>query len=107
MSDQHDNNEGASALAWFITGAVIGATVAVLYTPRTGKETRKLLSERTQASREALQGSSKELVDAGKEMFQRGRKLIEDASDLFERGRKLVDDAADLFERGRKLVKGS
>jgi len=25
---------------------------------------------------------------------------------MFERGRKLVDDAADLFERGRKLVKG-
>ena len=83
-------NEGSSALAWFITGAVIGATVAVLYTPRTGKETRRLLSERTQQSREALQGSSKDLVDAGKDMFQRGRKLIEDASDLFERGRKLA-----------------
>jgi gas vesicle protein len=91
MADDKDNqNEGSSALAWFITGAVIGATVAVLYTPRSGSETRRILSERTQQSREALQGGSKELVDAGKEMFQRGRRLIEDASDLFERGRKLA-----------------
>ena len=92
MSDQTQDkqNDGSSALAWFITGAVIGATVAVLYTPRSGKETRKILTERTQQSREALQNSSKDLVDAGKDMFLRGRKLMEDASDLFERGRKLA-----------------
>jgi len=91
MGDTRDSeNDGSSALAWFITGAVIGATVAVLYTPRSGKETRRLLSERTQQSRDALQNGSKDLVDAGKDMFQRGRKLIEDASDLFERGRKLA-----------------
>jgi hypothetical protein len=25
---------------------------------------------------------------------------------MFERGRKLVEDAADLFDRGRKLMRG-
>jgi hypothetical protein len=25
---------------------------------------------------------------------------------MFDRGRKLVEDAADLFDRGRKLVRG-
>jgi hypothetical protein len=25
---------------------------------------------------------------------------------VFERGRKLVEDAAELFDRGRKLVRG-
>jgi gas vesicle protein len=89
MADEQEN-EGTSALAWFITGAVIGATIAVLYAPRSGKDTRRLLTERTQQSREALSGTSKDLIDAGKDMFERGRKLIDDASDLFERGRKLV-----------------
>ena len=88
MADQEDN--GSSALAWFITGVVIGATVAVLYTPRSGRDTRRLLTERTQQSREAISGTGKDLMDAGKDMFERGRKLIDDASDLFERGRKLV-----------------
>jgi gas vesicle protein len=88
MSNQ--DNEGASSVAWFITGAVIGATVAVLYTPRSGRDTRRILTERTQQSRDVLSGTGKDLVDAGKDMFERGRKLMDDASDLFERGRKLV-----------------
>ena len=88
MADQDDN--GSSALAWFITGLVIGATVAVLYTPRSGKDTRRLLTERTQQSREAISGTGKDLMDAGKDMFERGKKLMDDASDLFDRGRKLV-----------------
>ena len=90
MADETQDNEGSSALAWFITGAVIGATVAVLYAPRSGRDTRRLLTERTQQSRDALTGTGKDLIDAGKDMFERGRKLIDDASDLFERGRKLV-----------------
>ena len=90
MADQTQENESTSALAWFITGAVLGATIAVLYTPRSGKDTRRLLTERTQQSRDALTGTGKDLMDAGKDMFERGRKLIDDASDLFERGRKLV-----------------
>jgi len=32
--------------------------------------------------------------------------IVEASKDMFDRGRQLVDDAADLFERGRKLVKG-
>jgi len=92
MADETEDTQdnGSSTLAWFITGAVIGATVAVLYTPRTGKETRRYISKRTQQGREVLTETSKDLMDAGKDMFERGRKLIEDASDLFERGRKLV-----------------
>jgi hypothetical protein len=45
-----------------------------------------------QQSKDAVTESSNNIVEASK--------------DMFERGRQLVDDAADLFERGRKLVKG-
>jgi gas vesicle protein len=89
---EHDqlHDERTSRLAWFLTGAIIGATAAMLYTPRRGKDTRRILSEKAQESREAVADSTRELVDAGREMFERGRKLVEDAADLFERGRKLV-----------------
>jgi gas vesicle protein len=73
-----------------LTGAIIGATAAVLYAPKSGKETRQLISDKTQQGREAVSDTSKDIVDASKEMFERGRKLVEDAADLFERGRKLV-----------------
>ena len=83
-------DEGSSRIAWFLTGAIIGATVAILYAPRSGKDTRQFLSDKTQQGKEAVSQTSRDVADAGKEMFERGRKLVEDAADLFERGRKLV-----------------
>jgi gas vesicle protein len=82
--------EGSNTLAWFLTGAVIGATVALLYAPRSGKDTRQFLTDKTQQGKEAVAESSKDILDAGRDMFERGRKLVEDAADLFERGRRLV-----------------
>ena len=82
--------EGTSTLAWFLTGVVIGAAVAVLIAPKSGKDTRHFISERTQKSKDAVTETSKDMVEASKEMFDRGRKLVEDAADLFDRGRKLV-----------------
>jgi gas vesicle protein len=82
--------EGTSRLAWFLTGVVIGATAAVLYTPKSGKDTRQFISEKTQQGKDAVTETGKDVVEASKEMFDRGRKLVEDAADLFDRGRKLV-----------------
>jgi gas vesicle protein len=96
MSDTlRDETEDAqeqwtSRLAWFLTGAFIGVTAAVLYAPKSGRDTRRFITDKTQQGREAVADTSKELVDAGKEMFERGRQLVEDAAELFERGRKLV-----------------
>ncbi len=85
-----DKDEITSKLAWFLTGAIIGATVALLYAPKSGKDTRRFLSDTTQRGREAVSETGKDIVEAGREMFERGRQLVEDAADLFERGRKLV-----------------
>src|SRR5690242_8204660 len=82
--------ESSSSIAWFLTGAIIGATAALLYAPKSGKETREFLSEKTQQGRETVTGNTKEILDAGRDMFDRGRRLVEDAADLFERGRRLM-----------------
>ena len=85
-------SQATSNLAWFLTGAFIGASAAILYAPQSGKETRKFINEKTQLGKEAVENAGQDIAAVSK--------------DMFERGRKLVDDAADLFERGRKLVKG-
>jgi gas vesicle protein len=90
-SQNQDFNLGNN-VAWFLTGAFIGAAVAILYAPKSGKETRRYLTDKVQQSKEAVTDTSASIVEASK--------------DMFDRGRQLVDDAADLFERGRKLVKG-
>ncbi len=84
---EETQNEGSNRLAWFLTGAVIGVTVAILYSPSSGRNNRQLLTDK---SRDALGDTGKSLLDAGRDMFDRGRQLVEDAAELFERGRKLV-----------------
>jgi gas vesicle protein len=73
--------QGSSNFLWFLTGAALGAAAAVLYTPKTGKETRQLISQKTHEGRDAITG-------------------------VYDRGKQVVDDAAALFERGRKMVRG-
>jgi gas vesicle protein len=95
MSESHDEadhiqQDGSNTLAWFLTGAIVGATAAILFTPSSGRETRRIITEKTQAGREAAVETGADIADASKDMFERGRKLVEDAADLFERGRKLV-----------------
>jgi gas vesicle protein len=87
---EHYQDEGTSRLAWFLTGVVLGATVAVLYAPKSGKDTRQFISEKTHLGKDAVTETGKDVVEVSKEMFDRGRKLVEDAADLFDRGRKLV-----------------
>lgn len=90
LRDELESTEtGSNRLAWFLTGAIIGAGVAILYAPKSGKDTRQYIS------------------DKGKETLgDTGANFIESAKELFEHGRQIVEDAAELFERGRKLVKG-
>lgn len=87
MEDQ-DN----SPVVWFLAGAAIGATVALLFAPQSGPETRRRIRNKATEGREALS-------DSGKDLAGRGR-------DLFEKGKRLADEAADIFDRGRKMVQG-
>jgi gas vesicle protein len=77
-------------VGWFLAGACIGAAVAVLYAPKSGKQTRQYLAGKVQQSKEAVADTSSNIVEASRDMFERGKQLVEDAADLFERGRKLV-----------------
>ncbi len=45
-------------------------------------------------ARDALADSGGDLLDRGREMYERGRKLADEAADMFERGRKIVESTA-------------
>jgi len=85
-----DNENSMSGYLWFLAGAVVGASVALLYAPKSGRATRNYLSEQADEGREALTTSGKDLMDKGKDLYDRGRQLAEEAAELFERGKKMV-----------------
>ncbi|HZT28625.1 MAG TPA: YtxH domain-containing protein [Bryobacteraceae bacterium] len=91
MSHHEDAEERAAlGLGWFLAGVIIGAAVALLYAPKSGKDTRDFLSQKAQVGKDAVSDVGKDVFSAGKDMYEKGRELVEDAADLFERGRKLV-----------------
>jgi gas vesicle protein len=88
-SDQQQD-DSVNRIAWFFTGALIGATIAILYAPKSGKDTRRYIADVADKTQQSVGSAGDNIVDASRDMFDRGRKLVEDASELFERGRKIV-----------------
>jgi gas vesicle protein len=88
-------NNGGTAIAWFIGGAVLGAAVALLLAPGSGEETRRMLAKQAKKSRKILSESSQDVVDKGRELYERGRELAEEAADLFEKGRRIAEKKID------------
>jgi gas vesicle protein len=91
MFDHEDAQDNlANNIGWFVAGTVVGMTAAILLAPQSGKQTRQVISDTTQTSKDAVTETGKEVYDRSKEMIDKGRQLVEDAADLFDRGRKLV-----------------
>jgi gas vesicle protein len=76
--------DNSNRVVWFLTGAALGAAVALLYAPQSGRDTRRYITKKARKSGEAIS-------DTGRELFEKGRKMADDAADLFERGRRLVE----------------
>jgi gas vesicle protein len=84
--------DNSGKFVWFLAGASIGATIALLYAPQSGRETRKIIKKKTREGREVLSDTSRDLMEKGR--------------DLYEKGLRVADDAAEMIERGRRLVEG-
>jgi gas vesicle protein len=84
------SEDAGISLAWFLVGAAVGGSIALLYAPRTGKDMRRMIAKKTEQSKEALTDSSKEVLDRGRELFDRAREVADEAADTFDRARKLV-----------------
>ncbi|MGH9673029.1 MAG: YtxH domain-containing protein [Bryobacteraceae bacterium] len=82
--------DNSSKVIWFVAGAAIGATIALLYAPTSGEETRRMIREKTGEGRDRLAAGGRDIIDRGRELYDKGRQIADDAAEMFERGRKLV-----------------
>jgi len=83
-------NEESGKFGWFVAGAAVGVLLGFLFAPKSGKETREFISQKTGEGREALSGTGRELFDRSREIYDKGREIADDAASLFERGKKLM-----------------
>ena len=85
-------DQDSSPVVWFLAGAAMGATVALLFAPQAGHETRRRIKQKASDGREAL--------------GETGRDFAGKSRDLFEKGKRLADEAAEIFDKGRRMAQG-
>jgi len=54
----NERSDAGGYMGWFLFGAVLGAGIAILLTPRTGAQARELLAQRGGDVREEIRRSS-------------------------------------------------
>lgn len=90
MANDSDNIGAGTVMLAFVVGALTGATVALLFAPASGEETREYLGQRAREGR----AKAREALNEGREFYDRQR---EGVSTAIDRGREAFQEAR---ERG-------
>lgn len=85
------SEDNTSKAMWFVAGAAVGATLALLFAPASGTETRRRIRRQAERSKDRLADASHDLMEKGRGLYEKGRDLADDAAKLFERGKKMVE----------------
>jgi gas vesicle protein len=98
-----DDRSGASGVVLsFLVGSLSGAALAILFAPRSGRETRELLGDK-------LRETTERGRRVGEKALERGRESAEDAARYLERQRdaleKRRDRLASAVEAGRQAYR--
>ena len=92
---ESSNRQGSGNLSAFITGALLGAGLALLFAPQAGVQARKLLREYSARAKDGLDKT----VDHGVQVLEHGQELVEKGKDSF---REIGRQVGELAEAGRK-----
>jgi gas vesicle protein len=99
----HEDRSGASGVVLsFLVGALSGAALAILFAPRSGRETREMLGEKLRETQERSR-------QAGEKAIERGREVADDAARYLDRQREALekrrDRLASAVEAGRQAYR--
>lgn len=83
------SNNGGKVL-WMLAGLGIGAGMALLFAPKTGKETRKYLKRMAEEGRDKVVETGEEIRGKGKEVYERGKAVVDEAMEFVDRSRRAV-----------------
>lgn len=103
------------AVISFLAGTVVGAAIALLTAPKSGRETREMIAEysadikdKTSHIPEDLKEYTGSAIERGKEMIDRGKDLITKGTDLASHGKEYLDEKKDALnaaiEAGKKAM---
>ncbi len=69
-------DNGASKVAFFLAGMGIGAVLALLFAPKSGKETREFLSQKAEEGKDYVTTRGRELRKQAEEVVDRAKDVV-------------------------------
>jgi gas vesicle protein len=69
-------DETISKVTIFMVGVGVGALVAALFTPKSGRETRRLIVRKAEDGRDYVKAKGKELADQAEEIMDRTKDMV-------------------------------
>lgn len=94
-----DDRNGSSVILSFLLGGLTGAALAILFAPRSGKETRELLGERLRETAEKGREIKERVASRSREALDDAAGYVRDRREGFEREK---DRLAAAVEAGRQ-----
>jgi gas vesicle protein len=98
-----EENNGAS-LGFFLAGLGIGAVLALLFAPRSGKETRDFIAQKAEEGRDYVMTKSDEIRKQAEDAVEKGRDLVSKQKDLLsaalEAGKQVYQDEKSKMKQG-------
>jgi gas vesicle protein len=91
-----EENNPVSKLGYFLVGGGIGAVIALLFAPRSGRETRDIITQKAAESKEKLASAGRDVSDRMSGYVDKGKEVVntqkEKISAALETGKQAYRD---------------
>jgi len=73
---------GGGSVGYFLAGLGIGAVIALLFAPRSGKETRDMIVQKAEEGRDFVKAKSEEIRKQAEDAVEKGKDLVNQQKEL-------------------------
>jgi gas vesicle protein len=77
-----EEGNGATNLGFFLAGLGLGAILALLFAPRSGKETREFITEKAEEGRDYVKAKAEDLRRQAEGAVEKGKDLVTKQKEL-------------------------
>lgn len=91
---RHSHSSTTAEVVSFSAGAIVGAGLALLYAPKTGHETREIVSDATGNAISKMKGFASEAQDKLNRNLEKGREYAEEKASAFS---STLEEGEDRF----------
>jgi len=104
MTQHTENGNAGLTVLSFLAGAVTGAAIALLVAPKSGRETREMLSNYGEELQERLRHLPDEAREHAGDAVERGKAMIDQGKELIAKGSKLATQGKEYLDEKKRTL---